>query len=45
MKGVDTIGAVEFFSRVDSVRNRGYCLRVKKVRVWIVLRHGSFSQG
>ena len=39
MKGVDKIGAEEFFSRTDSVRTRGHSLRVKTA-----LRQGYFSQ-
>ena len=44
MKGVDKIGAVGGFSRVDSVRIRCHRLMVKKMRVKTVLRQGSFSQ-
>ena len=44
MKGMDKIGAVQFFSRVDSLRIRGQSLRVKKMRIRIVLRQRSFSR-
>ena len=44
MKGKDKIGADELFSRVDSDRTRGHSLRVKKRRVKMVVRSGSFTQ-
>ena len=43
MKVVDKRGAVEFFSRVESVRTRGSYLAGKKMKVRTVLRQGSFS--
>ena len=44
MKGIDKISADEFFNRVDSDRTRGHNLRVKKRRVKMVVRSGSFTQ-
>ena len=44
MKGIDKISAVELFSRVDSDRTRGHHLRVKKRRVKMVVRQGTFTQ-
>ena len=44
MMGRDIICAEELFSRVDSDRTRGHSLRVKKRRVKMVVRQGSFTQ-
>ena len=44
MKGMDKIGAVEFFSRVDSVSTRGHSFGVKKMIMRTVLRQGSFTR-
>ena len=44
MKCTDKISADELFNRVDSDRIRGHNLRVKKRRVKMVARHGSFIQ-
>ena len=44
MKGIDKISADELFNRVDSDRTRGHSLRVKKRRVKMVVRQGTFTQ-
>ena len=44
MKGVDKISADKLFNRVDSDRTRGHSLRVKKKRVKMVVRQGTFTQ-
>ena len=44
MKGIDKISADELFNRVDSDRTRSRSLRVKKRRVKMVARQGSFTQ-
>ena len=44
MKGRDKISADELFNRVDSDRTRGHNLRVKKRRVKMVVRQGTFTQ-
>ena len=44
MKGIDKISADELFNRVDGERTRGHSLRVKKRRVKMVVRQGSFIQ-
>ena len=44
MKGVDKINTDKLFNRVDSDRTRGHGLRVKKRRVKMVARQGTFTQ-
>ena len=44
MKGVDKISADELLNRVDSDRTRGHTQRVKKRRVKMGARHGTFIQ-
>ena len=44
MKGRNKISADELFIRVDSDRTRGHSLRVKKRRVKMVGRQGTFTQ-
>ena len=44
MKGEDKISAEELFNRVDSDWTRGHSLRVKKRRVKMVARQGTFTQ-
>ena len=44
MKGMDKICADELFHRVDSDRTRGQSLRVKKRRVKMVVRKGTFTE-
>ena len=44
MKGRDKISEDELFNRVDSDRIRGHSLRVKKRRVKMVARQGTFTQ-
>ena len=44
MKGMDEISADESFNRLDSDRTRGHSLRVKKRRVKVIARQGSFTQ-
>ena len=44
MKSIDKISAGELFNRVDSDRTRGHSLRVKKRRVKMVARQGTFTQ-
>ena len=44
MKGEDKISEDELFNRVDSDRTRGHSLRVKKRRVKMVVRQGTFTQ-
>ena len=44
MKGRDKISEDELFNRVDSDRTRAHSLRLKKRRVKMVVRQGSFTQ-
>ena len=44
MKGIDKISADELLSRIDSDSTRGHSLRVKKRRVKMVARQGTFTQ-
>ena len=44
MKGIDKISADELFNRVDSDRTKGHSLRVKKRKMKMVARQGSFTQ-
>ncbi len=44
MKGIDKISADKLFNRVHSDRTRGHSLRVKKRRVKMVARQGTFTQ-
>ena len=44
MKGIDKISANELLNRVDSDRTRAHGLRVKKRRVKMVVREGTFTQ-
>ena len=44
MKGIDKISEDELFNRVDSDRTRGHSLRVKKRRVTMVSKQGTFTQ-
>ena len=44
MKERDIIIAEEVFSRIDSDRTRGHHLRLKKRRVKMVVRQGTFTQ-
>ena len=44
MKGRDKISEDELFNRVGSDRTRGHSLRVKKRRVKMVARQGTFTQ-
>ena len=44
MKGKDKISAEKLFNRVDSDRTRGHSLRVRKRRVKMVVRQGTFTK-
>ena len=44
MKSRDKISADELINRVDSNRTRGHSLRVKKRRVKMVVKKGTFTQ-
>ena len=44
MKGKDKISTGELFNSVDSDRTRSHSLRVKKRRVKMVVRQGTFTQ-
>ena len=44
MKGIDKISADQLFNIVDSDRTRGHNLRVKKRRVKMVVRQGTFTR-
>ena len=47
MKGIDKLSAEEFFSEIDSDRTMSHSVRVKKrrVRMVVIVRHGSFTPG
>ena len=44
MKGRDKISADELFSILDSDRTRSHSLKVKRRRVKMVVRQGTFTQ-
>ena len=44
MKGIDKISVDELFNRGDSDRTRYHSLRVKKRRVKMVARQGTFTK-